>query len=59
MKELSVNKLQNLEGGKFWGSECYWTVSASGCTATRWCDYYVFWIRTDHEPVDVQQTGLC
>jgi hypothetical protein len=54
MKELSLNKLENFEGGKFWGSKCYTTSSSDGCTVTSWCDYYVFWINIGTEVQDVQ-----
>ncbi|WP_408025362.1 hypothetical protein [Tenacibaculum sediminilitoris] len=51
MKELSVNKLENLEGGKFWGTTetCHDEYDASsGCTTT-YCDYVTqrFWIVTE------------
>lgn len=45
MKELNVNQLENLEGGKFWGSDnCRWEGNA--CYSYEVCDYYVLWINT-------------
>ena len=43
MKELNVNQLENLEGGKFWG----WTCSDEyyiGGTCYQTCQHQVFWI---------------
>lgn len=44
MKELNVNQLENLEGGRFWGTECGdWGHIGGGCYV-RTCTYDVFWI---------------
>lgn len=59
MKELNANQLENLEGGKFWGKDCYWQTSPGGCSETYFCDYYTFWIKVDSDPKDFRQTGLC
>lgn len=48
MKELSLNKLENLEGGKFWGQDCEeWKTMGigSGC-ATQTCRTKRFWFTT-------------
>jgi hypothetical protein len=41
MKELNVNQLENLEGGRFWGSEtnCVY----GDCTKTCYKTKYRFW----------------
>jgi hypothetical protein len=57
MKKMNENQLQNLEGGKFWGStssNCVTESSGGGCYTT-YCDYtsYAFWIvveRLSHIP---------
>ena len=51
MKELSLEKLENLEGGKFWGwgdETCVTSVGPSGesCT-TCTSHYYVLWVVVD------------
>ena len=47
MKELSLNKLENLEGGKFFGTECgNWGYLGGGCYI-RTCTYDAFWIEVD------------
>ncbi len=50
MKELSVNKLENLEGGKMFGTteyNCGWEYS-NGCYV-KYCDYKTqfFWVVTE------------
>ena len=53
MKTLSLNQMENLQGGKFWGSETNCVndgplVDWDGvCGVTCYTDYYVFWIRMD------------
>jgi len=58
MKELSLNKLENLEGGKFWGTDCSgatWGDLGGGCFV-RTCKKMAFWIEYD----SVQQySGTC
>ncbi|WP_175418914.1 hypothetical protein [Aureibaculum algae] len=54
MKELSLEKLENLEGGKFWGKEDVNVYSEDGCTKTTYRRRYAFWIKYDSEPIDVQ-----
>ena len=44
MKELNVNQLENLEGGKFWGSSE--SCTTAGCATTCYTSKYRFWIRT-------------
>ncbi len=49
MKELSVNKLENLEGGKFWGwgeEKCTTKISGGCKTITCYKTYRIFWIGT-------------
>lgn len=47
MKELSLNKLENLEGGKFWGKDCgNWGSLGGGCLV-RTCTYSVLWIEVN------------
>ena len=47
MKELSVNKLENLEGGKFWGSERHCVYGT--CTKTCYKTKYRLWFATSTE----------
>lgn len=48
MKELTLEQMENTQGGKFWGSD-------SGCTKcsdgyqTCWKTYYIFWISTGYD----------
>lgn len=44
MKELSVNKLENLEGGKFWGKTCTTYTILGKCYEN--CKIQRFWIVT-------------
>ena len=44
MKELNLNQLENLEGGKFWGKETVCTTA--GCATTCYTNTYRFWIRS-------------
>jgi len=43
MKELSVEQMENTQGGKFWGSSE--TCGPCDFTGHQWCNqaYYVFW----------------
>ncbi|MEN8126053.1 MAG: hypothetical protein ABFR32_13100 [Bacteroidota bacterium] len=50
MKELSFEKLENLEGGKFWGRSCGPAYEIAG-QCYRTCARYMFWIRYDEGPV--------
>jgi hypothetical protein len=43
MKELSLNKLENLVGGKFWGETCT-TGSIGGGDCITTCKYQAFWL---------------
>jgi hypothetical protein len=46
MKELSLNKLESLEGGKFWGTDCSgakWGSVGGGCFV-RTCKKKAFWM---------------
>jgi hypothetical protein len=43
MKELSLNKLESLEGGKFWGKTCGKSYPIGNKTY-RTCKYQAFWI---------------
>lgn len=45
MKELSLEKLENLEGGKFWGKDCGQKYSIAGSCYQN-CTYRVFWVKT-------------
>lgn len=48
MNELSLDKLENLQGGKFWGETCKAGSrigNTSQCHAT--CKYQVFWVVVD------------
>lgn len=47
MKELSLEKLENLEAGKFWGKDCgeiTYPIEPGSCY--RNCTYRVFWVKT-------------
>ena len=56
MKELSLNKLENLEGGKFWGTSCgSWGSIGGGCLV-RTCTYSVFWVEVNSWP---EFSGTC
>jgi hypothetical protein len=44
MKELSLNKLVNLEGGKFWGKEE--SCTTAGCATTCYETTYRFWFKS-------------
>lgn len=47
MKELNVNQLENLEAGKFWGTDCgQWGYLGGDCWV-RTCTYDVFWVEVD------------
>lgn len=43
MKELNVNQLENLEGGRFWGETCS-TGSIGGGQCVTSCKYQMFWV---------------
>jgi hypothetical protein len=52
MKELSVKKLENLEGGKFWGRECstlYYLDDSGEVNCWQYCEFHVFWISVGSE----------
>lgn len=52
MKELSVNKLESLEGGKFWGWsdwDCSTSVGVGGECTTCTRTYSTFWIVVDND----------
>lgn len=44
MKELNVNQLENLEGGKFWGKTCGKTFELEEGSCYRVCTKFRFWI---------------
>ncbi|WP_158838327.1 hypothetical protein [Polaribacter sp. L3A8] len=50
MKELNVNQLENLEGGKFIGKSCGGGGSIGGGKCVRTCKYQVFWIKVSEGP---------
>lgn len=43
MKELTLKKMENLEGGKFFGTSCGDPIYLPGGACIRSCAYYVFW----------------
>lgn len=45
MKKMNENQLQNLEGGKFWGSDCGPQINFPDGTCFTYCVSYAFWIR--------------
>jgi hypothetical protein len=50
MKELNVNQLENLEGGrKFWGTQCGTSYSIEEGSCYQNCTHYVFWINNGTE----------
>ncbi|RPD91221.1 hypothetical protein EGM88_14890 [Aureibaculum marinum] len=54
MKELSLEKLENLEGGKFWGNDktCGDTYEIAGsCYRNCTKSYRMFWIKFNKTPV--------
>ncbi len=49
MKELSLNRLENLEGGTFWGRDCGdWGYLGGGCFI-RTCKIKRFWFTVSTE----------
>lgn len=58
MKELNLKKLENLEGGKFWGSgNCRWV--GNSCFQVEYCDNFVFWINTGSSASGRSRVGDC
>ncbi|MEN8126050.1 MAG: hypothetical protein ABFR32_13085 [Bacteroidota bacterium] len=58
MKELSFEKLENLEGGKFWGwgpETCVTSYDSVGSCTTCTSHYYALWINVSTN-VDVSCT---
>jgi hypothetical protein len=45
MKELTLEKLENLEAGKFWGKDCGPDIPLPGGTCIKMCTYRVFWAK--------------
>ncbi|MFV0376705.1 MAG: hypothetical protein ACK5JD_05300 [Mangrovibacterium sp.] len=48
MRELTLEKMENTLGGKFWGSDS----GCGGCSngfKTCWSTYYIFWMNTGYE----------
>ena len=61
MKKLELNQMENLEGGKFWGTATTYGACApnvdgtSGCTQGIYTQYFVMWIATgEPEPAGSQ-----
>lgn len=48
MKELTLEKLENLEAGKFFGKNCGDNIYLPGGACIKSCAYYVFWVQADN-----------
>ena len=56
MKKMNEQQLTNLEGGKFWGRDCY-DRQTGPCTSTTYCAYYALWIQmTEYTAENVEYT---
>lgn len=53
MKELNVEQMETVQGGKFWGNEtnCTNCIGVPGETGFRDCHstYYVLWMKWSHK----------
>ena len=54
MKTLSLQQMENVEGGRFWGWVCNAEINFPNGGCYRECTYYVLW-----KPILVEQLRSC